>query len=780
MKPIPPILFLAASAIAGTVLAVAVGMTPLPIAIAFTLCAGLSLLNGWKPLRGGVALPFLLVFLAGALSASLATEGIASSPLYSAARERRKIEVVGIVAREPLKYSDRTVLELAVERVKDGREEYTGSWTVRLSWELHCNAAGASPRLADGVLKIEAGDRIAFNGKASVAGGRDPELRERYFRKGIAAEFLLPADEIRLVEKRASGWLANVNDARSRIKRGVRESLDSRTAGFLVGVLIGDTSGLEDDIADDFRETGLSHLLAVSGMNVLFLVGALWPIFRAMRFPAPAQFLGLTLAIWFYAFLSQLSPSIVRATIMTEVGIIAWFTGRGRDPAAALGLAAFVMLLLQPFSIYDPGFQLSFAATFALILFSPVLEEKFKGVHPSLSSSMAACIAAQAGVMPVLAVHFGRLSVVTLPANLVALPAGAPAFVIGVFAALTSFIHPAFGRLLYYIAGLFSKYMIVVGHAFASLPAASAGIPTPGVITTVVYYAMLLAGAVLFTKWKGRLRFAHLLILLLLPIAVMTARQAAIASPPSGVELCFLDIGQGDATLIRDPSGATALVDAGPDRDLASTILDNRGVHRIDVAVITHPDLDHIGGMTEVVKDHTVGRLVLPVADERTPLLKELVDEAKARGVTLERVKRGDRYSLGTALIEVVQAEAAGESDNDASTVMRVTTGEFSALLAADIEEEAEQALLAKGSVRSTVLKVPHHGGAKSADKKFLEAVGARVAVISVGARNRYGHPTAKALNRLRAVGSEVYRTDRHGGVTIVTDGRTMEVKTEK
>lgn len=763
----PPIFFFALLFAAGVLIEDRLHLQPALLIIPLIMAAVGSLLNLRRPWRGGAGLPYALFFLTGLLLTSLLIAGIESGPLRRAALAGREAVIEGSVVREPTASERGTVIELAVEKVSVGGEAFTTSETARVV----CSPPG---------LVAETGSRLAVYGRPSIPGGRDVGWREYFYHKGISAQLTVSPGRIERLEEDTGRLNTIVNRTRNELKRGAARNLEPNTAGLLVGLILGDTRGIDDETKESFRVTGLSHVLAVSGLNVMFLVAAFWPLLKLARASSILQFVLLSAAIWFYAVMAEGTPSVLRASIMAEVIILAWLTGRNRDATAAVSLAGFVLLAIHPFFIFDVGFQLSFAATLALVKLSPIIAEKFASMPRRLAAAASTSLAAQLGVAPVIAAYFGQLSIVTLPANLVVVPISAPPTVLGVVAVVAGYVSPSLASPIYRVAGLFIRLMTAGARFFASLPASSIPMPSPGAAAILFYYLALIIGATILARWRGRLSFAHLLALLLVPAVAVVVWQAFLTPPPSGVEILFLDVGQGDATLIRDPGGATALVDAGPDGALLSRHLAAKGIRRIDLAILTHPHADHRGGFPVVLKTTGVGRFIMPVSRRPAAELTELTKVARSRGVAVEESKPGRVYHLGSLSLEVLSSGPLGEKENDSSTILKLSVGDFSLLLPGDAEEEAERSLLSHWNLRSSVLKVAHHGGATAADPDFLKAVSPKIAVISVGAKNRYGLPSSTAIGRLKSTGSSIFRTDRDGSVRIVTDGKTMEVATER
>jgi competence protein ComEC len=432
--------------------------------------------------------------------------------------------------------------------------------------------------------------------------------------------------------------------------------------------------------------------------------------------------------------------------------LVAVLLDREASVTNSLALAALAILALRPADLFDPGFQLSFAAT-AGIVAAPLPRARLPG-------ALAVSLAAQLAVLPITLVHFNQLSTVGLVANLAAVPLAAAATVLGLLAVIAS----AGGELA--AAAVFGAVwpLLLLLRAVAALAAAVPGavihLPAPGP-AAVFAYAVGLACAL--AAWHCRARRARSLPLgaaaaLALLSAVILAALPILSRGDGRLRVAVLDVGQGDAIVIELPDGRAVVVDAGAGGPwrldagarAVAPFLWNRGVLALHATLTTHADLDHAGGMTTL-------RRLFRVA--------ETWDETS-----------GPR-TVGGALLTPIVADVPGGRRNDRAVMLRVELGLASVLLMSDVEASGERAVLAAGvPVRATVLKVGHHGSAGSSTAAFLAAVQPSAAVVSVGARNPYGHPHADTLARLTALGARVYRTDRDGAVLLDTDGRTLSV----
>jgi competence protein ComEC len=597
--------------------------------------------------------------------------------------------------------------------------------------------------------------------------------------------------------------------ARRTLSDGLTLALPEPQAALAQGVLLGERSSLPRDLRDDLNATNTSHLVVVSGSNIVLVSSFCTLLFGwfVRRRWAMALSIGVVLA---YAALVGLSPPVYRATVMGIVLILAGVSGRRTSGATSILLAGALMTAWQPWAIRDLSFQLSFAATAGILyLASPVRHWIVDGVgwlvrrdtlprwvNPLFAEPASITVAATLATAPLLALNFERVSLMSLPANLLVVPA----FPLILFASFVAAVGGSIPQ-LHLVAGTpayaLLTYWLSVTAWLADLPAASAsagGFTTPWAIvsygvalTFAIWVRRAMAGGRLTQlapsrpmRWRVAARRA----LYVAPPMVLLVSAGWLAGGASGdarLQVTVLDVGQGDAILIETPSGRDVLVDGGPGRAVLRGLSNEMPWHdrSIDLVVVTHDDADHATGLLDVLARYDVERFASRTSDGEGSLLAQALDDAiRAEGATL--VAAG-AFDLGDGVrLDVVDPPGAPSSGNDSSMVLRLSWRDVSFLLAGDIEARAEQALLASsGDLAATVLKVAHHGSRTSSTAAFVDAVRPSVAVISSGEGNRFGHPDEGVVERLAAY-SDVYDTASDGAVHFETDGRRLWVDTDR
>ncbi len=573
--------------------------------------------------------------------------------------------------------------------------------------------------------------------------------------------------------------------------------MPAREAELARGFVLGEDDRIDAATVEDFRRAGLSHLLAVSGQNVALLALLVMPLLAALGMPLPARLVWIIAAIAVYVPLAGGGPSIVRAGVMGALSLLATLAGRRSSRLYGLALAAIVTLAIDPGVGADVGWQLSFAAVLGILAFAQPLRSTIvarigsRGLRGALADGAAVTVAATLSTAPLIAFHFGALSTVTLVANLLALPAVAPAMWLGMLVSIGAQV-PGFpaaipnalaAPLLAYIA-LVARWCGRPHWAYLEVDLGWLGL----VASYVALAFVALAGPVLLrarrlsglrnrqrpAEWsKARLPLALALAAGVL-VFVGGGGGGTIGAPSSGLRVAVLDVGQGDAILLQ-PAGAPAvLVDGGPPGDDLAAKLRDFGLDSIGIAIVTHEQSDHAGGIEDLLGELPIDQLLY------ARLSRGLRGDAEAAGVDPVRVAAGDAVGSGRLRLsvlwpppELLGDPIAGADPNAQALVVLVRWQRFSMLLTADAE--AGEVPIDPGPV--DVLKVSHHGSEDAGLEMLLDRTSPRLAVISVGAGNPYGHPTPGTLAELAEHGVQTLRTDRRGTIVLDVDQNSFVVR---
>lgn len=565
-------------------------------------------------------------------------------------------------------------------------------------------------------------------------------------------------------EVAAPGAVARSTEAvRASVRHAASRWLPPAAAGLATGLVTGDTRLMPAPDAQAMQDTGLSHLTAVSGSNVAIVVLGTVIISHSLRLGARGRRRLVAATLVWFALLTRLDPSVLRAAVVAGLVLLAQAVGRRTEPAYVLAAALLLLVVIDPFLARSLGLLLSAAAAGGVLLLAPQVRRRL-GWLPGRAGDLAAVtLGAQIAVAPLLLIHTDGVPVVSIPANLIAVPAAAVASALAIASAPLAVVderlaapglllaRPALGVVLAVARALAGRGLLVSASAPAAL------------MTAVAVVAWLVA--------QPRSRLAHRAALAGVVVLCWSVLPLP-AKPVTDLRVTAIDVGQGDAILVEAP-GTAILVDAGPDTVAAAWLRRHRPAP-LDLFVVSHPHLDHIGGADEVIE--TIGARTVwlrPVPVEHD-LAAEVASTAAARGIPVVEPRADQRVRVGDVLVEVLAPppgrpyRAADSEPNEMSIVMRVSWRGRAVLLTGDAEQDAQRDLSARPDrLRAGLLKVPHHGGTTSSPA-FLTATDARLAIISAGSDNRYGHPHPELLALLESAGMQVRRTDLEGTIRAV------------
>jgi competence protein ComEC len=566
------------------------------------------------------------------------------------------------------------------------------------------------------------------------------------------------------------------------LRAGLRAAvapLPEREQGLLPGLVVGDVSRLSPEVREDFRVVGLTHLTAVSGSNVAIVTGAVLLLARALGLRLVLRGVLAALGLAGFVVLARPDPSVLRASVMGLIGLLALVSGTRRSAMPALAAAVILLVLVSPPLAAAPGFALSVLATAGLLVLAPRWRERLRRRMPGwLADALAVPAAAQVACGPVVVAISAQLGLLSVPANLLAVPAVAPATITGVTAALLAPVWLPAAQAVAWLGWLPTAWLVLVARVGAGVPGAAVPWPdgAPG--------ALLLAGLTALAVpalTRRRLRLALLAVTCGTALATAGLGVLRPSWPPPGWFLVACDVGQGDAVVLNSGRGSAVVIDAGPDPAAVDGCLDRLGVRRVPLVLLTHMHADHVDGLPGVLRGRSVGTVQIGPLAEPEEQAEEVVRTAERAGVPLQPAALGEQRRVGdlrwTVLAPGRSFRGTSSDPNNSSLVLRLVVGPTSVLLTGDVEPEAQRDLLRQvPDLRSTVLKVPHHGS-RHQEEAFLDAVAARVVLTSVGADNTYGHPSTEVLDRLLDAGARSYRTDLDGDIALAhREGRLVVV----
>ncbi|HSU03912.1 MAG TPA: ComEC/Rec2 family competence protein [Nocardioides sp.] len=695
-----------------------------------------------------------LVAVAGV--AALQQTLVATSPLTGLADEGAvvslRLEITSDVRVVAGQYGDLQVAQAQVRRV-EGRGR---AW--RLDAPVVLMASADWPRFALGT---------SIGTTARLVPGDDD-----------VAALVRPTGEPTVVAEPDVWW-----DAAAAVRRSVRAAVagrDTDARELVPALVVGDDGGLDPGLADDFRTTGLTHLLAVSGTNLTLVVGFLLIVARWCGVRGRWLHLLAGMGIVGFVITARAEPSVVRAAAMGTVALVGMGSnGRSRG-TRGLGVAVLGLLLVWPRLAVTAGFALSVLATAGILLLAPVWRDAMVRWTPRwVAEAVSVPLAAQVACTPVVAALSGQVSLVAVGANLLAAPAVAPATVLGLTGGLVGLVWAPLGAVVAAPAAWSAQWIIAVARWGADVPTAALDWgtgPVPLLVLTVLCVVAVPVAPRLLGHPAPALACTGLL------VVVMLVRPPTPGWPPGGWVLAMCDVGQGDGLVLRAGAQAAVVVDAGPDPVAIDACLDRLEVTAVPLLVLTHFHADHVDGVAGVLEGREVGAIEGSVLLEPAAGVREV---ETALGREPGRASYGATRRVGDVALQAVWPRPDGSggdpsesAPNNASVVLVAEVAGTRILLTGDVEPSVQSALARDlAGLQVDVLKVPHHGS-RHQDLGWLTSLGARVALVSVGEGNDYGHPAPDLLLALTAAGARVWRTDTSGDVVVVVRDGEMGVVT--
>lgn len=767
-----PLVRLALALALGSALGAELPQTACVVLLAFSL--GLVLAALLWPRR---CCPWLALLAAG-IGVGAAARGLESARYQQAG-------VARLVAGEP-----RGPVWLTGHLHADALPEREG---LRLLLDVEQVRVEASTRPCSGRVRIEVGgsgpwpELHAGDALALWATLRAPQrfgevaafdARAHAERQGVHATGYCKS--ARLLERGAARW--DLWHASARLRAMVRTRLRAHIApgreqALVRAMVLGDRAGLDAETEERFRAAGTYHVLALSGAQVGLLALALLAAARRLRLRPALSALVLAVVLGGYTLMVGADVPVVRAALMAVVVALGRVFDLRSDAANLLGGVAAALLVVQPSVLGDVGFQLSFLATWAVVTFTPDLAARLPALPWRAELALAASLAAQVGLLPLMAWHFNRLAPAALVLNVAAVPLSSTVLVLGACVVPAALVAPWLGDRLGDLAWIAAHALARSADPVAFWPALDVRVPDPPLWAVGLHAAALVALA--RRGWSQRARLCLGLAL----FGVVTGR-APVAD--ARLHVTLLDVGQGDALVLRSPTGRALLVDSGPawsaasdaGRSIVAPHLWGAGLRSVDGLFVSHAHPDHVGGATALMRLLRVPLLYEAWAAPADPVYAELAAAATRAGVRRVALRAGQGFAWDGAWIQACAPRPTGPPRarvrNDDSLVLAVTFGAVRWLLPGDLEAAGERL----GQGRADVLKVPHHGSRTSSSDAFLDALRPRIAVVPVGRNNTFGHPHREVLARYAARGIPLYRTDRDGSVTVSSDGRRLWVST--
>ena len=580
-------------------------------------------------------------------------------------------------------------------------------------------------------------------------------------------------------------WLA------ANLRAGLHESLkfsSPAAKGLVPGLALGDSSALPAQLAREMKAAGLTHLIAVSGTNVTLLIIVVLALLRRVKASKNLQYLIVIAALLAFVVLVRPQPSVLRATVMGLVALLATYSDARKSPVPALSVAVIVLVVIDPWLALSYGFALSVAATAGLVLWVSRIQDFFERKFPKriplwLIQIMAVTIAAQLAVFPIIVALGSPISLSSIPANMFAVPIAAPTMVLGLVAALVTPLSSHLGIALAWSAGLFAQLIAVIAEVSSSLqwlvvpwPSAKFGIILALIFTTCAVHAGLLWRHLSISQ-----KSKYLSLVTVAAVLLWNPPSVALkAWPPANWVMVSCDVGQGDATVIRIGPHEAVVIDVGADPKIIDGCLSRLHIKRIPVLLLTHFHADHVGGLVGALHGRQVGQIrVSPLADP-AQTTKFVTNTLRELGKSPVVMTYPETFSVKNVKFTCIWPKrlilGEGSDANNASVALAVTSNEVSMLLTGDIEPPVQDEIVQSTPQQDfDVIKIAHHGS-RYQSVAFANWAKAEIAIISVGARNDYGHPAQETIALYELTGSTIFRTDRSGDIAVVVENSRIRV----
>ncbi|MEN6317333.1 MAG: DNA internalization-related competence protein ComEC/Rec2 [Syntrophaceae bacterium] len=744
---------------------------------------------------------------------------------------KNKVTVEGIIIDNPQLSPDRTELTVSTSSINNNETSIPVEGLVLLS--------------VDNNQEFHYGDYVRFKTRLKSPysfqnpGGFDYEKYLRY--KGIKVRAFIKDSSgiVTLRENQGNRINAKLQLLRRNIKKFIKENSQSPEREIIQAMILGDQKEIPKDVMENFNKTGTTHIIAISGFNIGIV--AIMSFFIIRLIMKSSKFLLLQfniikistifgiMPVILYTFIAGMGISVIRASIMAIIFMIAIILGKDKDLYNSLSLAALIILVISPYSLFDISFQLSFTAVWAIIFIAPritmmlfgdntkeTLNHKYwiKKIYKNICIFIIVSLSATLGTIPLIVFYFNRVSTVVLLSNLIVVPIlGIIAIPICMAIIIVVPLSQTLALFFLNISASIVHISISLVDFFASIPGSSFFISTPTVFEIAAYYLFLVAAVKFIDVIKKKSRdisesrsfispqwYGISLVALTIFFIVDAIYLYANDKMSDKLKVTVIDVGQGSATLVELSKGKKMLIDGGGMHDnvfdigkyVVAPYLWHERINAIDIVVLTHPHPDHLNGLIYILSHFNVKEVWSNGEPAEIDTYKKLMEVIKEKKIVHRLVsKQSGDIEINNVIINILNppkpitmennvSRKFNQTNNDA-VVLRFTLGNVSILLPSDVSELTETCLVSSGkNIKSQVISVPHHGGFTSSAIPFLKAVKPEIALVSCGRDNVYKDPHPDVLERYASIGTKILRTDNNGAISITTDGFRIEYDTFK
>ena len=668
-------------------------------------------------------------------------------------------------------------------------------------------------------VNLEYGDKIFITGEFQEPQGMRNEGGFNYkeYLKSLNIYGSVKAKNIKVIEQNKGNIFMNFTYKISdEIKENIEEFMGEKYSGLLIGLLLGDSSKIDENMEENFKITSLTHILAVSGAQVSYIIAAMYSLLKR-KIGIQKTRVVIIASLIFYTALTGFSPSIVRAGIMGIILMISGLVFRKNDIINSIAISLFFMLVYNPFLLENVGLQLSYLGTIGIIGFNKTIILILKNIQirnrkwkykinrklilliSKIKEILAVTMSASLAVVPVMIYHFNLFGTYFLITNLLASIIIGPITLLGTLLVIISFISINIAKILSYILKFLIDILLFIS-SFSKLPISKIYIPTPTITFIIIIYLSLIISLFIYKVFHERnpnttiLRVRNLLALVKYKfkqnrnyiikriVIINIVIFLCIIFIPRDLKINFVDVGQGDSTFIITPKNKTILIDGGGsntgsfdvgENTLLPYILD-KGYNKIDLMIISHFDSDHVGGLLTILEEIKVEKVLIAKQEEQSENYKRFFNIVKEKNIPVIVGKRGDKINIEKDLyLDILFPESEQIEENvinNNSLVFNIYYNNFSMLFTGDIEEIAEKRIIEitnKSRLKADIIKIPHHGSKTSSTRELLEIVLPKIALIGVGKDNLFGHPSSETIDKLDELEIKTYRTDINGEIMI-------------
>ena len=618
---------------------------------------------------------------------------------------------------------------------------------------------------------LEYGDLIEIKGEYSA-----PEVARNYkgfdysqYLKTLNIYGTIKVEESKIINKnQLSPILISINNIKEKMIDNANRNMPKRTANLLLGILIGERDNIQEDIIESFRTANLSHILAVSGAHTSYIILGITYLISKSKTPKRIGYIITIINLLIFIIITGASYSVVRACIMAIVVIGAKICYRKENFFTSICISLIIILIQNPFAINDIGLKLSFMGTAGIVIFNKSITNFFikLKIKQKIAEALSVTFSAQLMIMPITILNFNTISLTFFISNILASPLLGIIIIFGFISIFISSILNPISKVLFLILHIFLELLILVSKVTEKIPGSSILVKTPNILFAIVYYILILFFNYFFVIkqnptrrfHKKNIKNAFKVIAVVFLIMLLLTRIVRIINPT--LKIYFIDVGQGDSTLIVTPKNKKILIDGGEGKTnvLFQYLLDRR-INKIDYIIISHFDSDHCNGLIEIIEKMRVENIVMSKQSKESEEYKKILEIIKQKNIKVSSVKAEDKIiiekNLYTKILNPAEKFEFQDLNNNA-IVAKLVYKDFSMLFTGDIEKAEENlAKKYKNELKSTILKVAHHGSKTSTSEEFLKYVEPQIALIGVGENNKFGHPNQITIEKLKNIRSQ-------------------------